>query len=96
MKPGDHVRTKVTLTGTAQGPSEAHGDGGHCEIPAGGVCEVFDVERNTGWLTLHYDLEESGPLEPYRCEAIAFPDQVEPGPRPPLPPMIPEGTPGSE
>lgn len=95
MKAGDHVRTKAALTGIAQGPSKKHGDGRPCEIPAGAVCEVFDVERTSGWLTLHYELEASGPREPYRCEAVAFPEQVEPAARPPLPPIIPKGAPTS-
>lgn len=96
MKAGDYVCAKVALNGTAQGRSSAHGDGGPCEIPRRGLCEVFDVERITGWLTLHHDLDESGSLEPYRCEAIAFPDQVEPATRPPLPPTIPQGPPNIE
>jgi hypothetical protein len=96
VKPGDHVRTKVPLRGTARGPSAAHRDGCPREIPTGGSCDLFDVARITGWLTLHYDLDESGPREPYRCEAIAFSDQAEPAARPPLPSIIPEGTPNTE
>jgi hypothetical protein len=93
VKPGDWVRTVESLVGTAQGPSAEHGDGALREIPIGARCEVFDVEGTTGWLTVHYDLEDSGPLESYRVEAIAEPRQLVPATRPRLPDPIPEGTP---
>jgi len=93
VKPGDWVRTSEPLMGFAQGPSAEHGDGAPREIPAGALCEVFSVERTTGWVTVHDDLDDSGPREPYRVEAIAEPDMLTSAERPELPPMIPKGTP---
>lgn len=76
--------------GFAQGPDPDRGDGAPREIPSGAVCEVFDVETSTGWVTVHFDLEDSGPREPYRVEAIVEPGSLTSASRPPLPPMIPK------
>ena len=80
---GDWVRLYESQYGTAQGPSAKHGDGRPWEVPAGGVCEVFSVDQTTGWLTLHFDLDDSGPREPYRVEVIVEPDEVEIAKKPP-------------
>lgn len=93
MKPGDWVRTTEPLMGFAQGPSAAHGDGAPQEIPAGGLCEVFSIDVKTGWVTVHFDLDDSGPREPYRIEAITEAEKLATARRPELPPIIPEGTP---
>ena len=93
MKPGDWVRTREPLMGFAQGPSAAHGDGASREIPAGGLCEVFSIDATTGWVTVQYDLLDSGPHEPYRIEAITDRDTLTAAQRPALPPIIPAGTP---
>jgi hypothetical protein len=81
-EPGQWVRLIEAQYGTAQGPSVEHGDGEMREVPAGAVCEVFAVDRTTSWLTLHFDLEDSGPREPYRVELIVGPKEVEPTRRP--------------
>jgi hypothetical protein len=93
MKPGEFIRTRQALLGVAQGPSAEHGDGAPCEIPAGSLCEIYDVQPTLGWLTLHFELLDSGPRQPYRCEAIATAQQVQPASRPRLPPLMPEGGP---
>lgn len=79
--------------GFAQGPSVAGGDGAPREIPAGGLCEVFSIDTATGWVTIHFDLDESGPRQPYRIQAITESQMLSAARRPDLPPMIPEGTP---
>ncbi|HMJ37095.1 MAG TPA: hypothetical protein VK501_24535 [Baekduia sp.] len=92
MKPGDYVRTCEPAMGFAQGPHrDQHGDGQPREIPAGALCEIFSINRATGWVTVHFDLDDSGQKEPYRVEAIVEPDMLTMGTRPSLPPMIPEG-----
>jgi hypothetical protein len=93
VKPGDVVRTREPLMGFEQGPSTEHGDGAPREIPADGLCEVFSIDRTTGWITVHFDLDGSGPREPYRVEAITEREMLTAARRPELPPMIPEGTP---
>jgi hypothetical protein len=42
---------------------------------------------------LHFELEDSGAHQPYRVQAHAFASEVVPARRPPLPPMLPPGTP---
>jgi len=91
VRVGDFVRTREALAGIARGPSAAHGDGQSCEVPSGAVCEVYDIEEGLGWVTVHFDLEDSGPNQPYFCEAITTQDKLAPASRPPLPPIIPEG-----
>jgi hypothetical protein len=93
VKAGDWVRTREPLMGFAQGPSAEHGDGAPREIPAGAPCEIFSVERRTGWVTIHYELDSGGSREPYRVETITEPEMLTVTTRPELPPMIPEGTP---
>jgi hypothetical protein len=92
MKSGDPVRTREPLMGFAQGPSAEHGDGAPREIPGGALCEVVAIDRTTGWVTVHFDLDDSGAREPYRVEAITEPAMLTAARRPELPPMIPEGT----
>src|SRR5215211_7301163 len=83
-EPGEWVRLLKAEYGTAQGPSAGeHGDGEMREVPGGAACEIFAVERNTGWLTLHFELEDSGPREPFRVELIASSEDVEPAGKPP-------------
>jgi hypothetical protein len=77
VKVGDMVRLREAQYGFAQGPSAAHGDGRACEVPAGAMCEVFAIDRTTGWLTMHFDLVESWPREPFRVEIILAADDVE-------------------
>jgi len=94
MKPGDFVRTREALTGIARGPSSEHGDGRACEIPRGALCEVYEVQELLGWVTVHFDLEDSGPREPFFCEAVTTEDRLEPAKRPGPPPiMMPEPPP---
>jgi hypothetical protein len=93
MKAGDWVRTREPLMGFAQGPSVEHGDGAPREIPAGAPCQVFSVERSTGWVSIHDDLDFGGSFDPYRVEAIIEPEMLTAATRPELRPMIPEGTP---
>jgi hypothetical protein len=91
MKPGDWVSPRGPLMGFAQGPSLDHGDGAPREIPAGALCEVFSMDRTTGWITVHFDLEDSGSLQPYRIEAITEPEFLTAAQRPKPPPPVPEG-----
>jgi hypothetical protein len=93
MKPGDWVRTHEPAMGFAQGPyPDEHGDGAPREIPADALCEVVSIDRTLGWVTIHFDLDDSGPKQPYRVEAIVEPETLTIGKRPQLPPMIPEET----
>jgi len=84
VRVGDWVRLRESQYGTAQGPSDKHGDGRPWEVPSGAVCEVISVDGTTGWLTLHFDLDDSGAHEPYRVEVIVEPDDVDPAEPPPL------------
>jgi hypothetical protein len=71
--------------GFAQGPDAEHGDGAPREIPAGALCEIYAIDRTTGWVTIHFDLVDSGPKQPFRVEAIVDADMLTIGARTPLP-----------
>lgn len=79
---GGWVKLREAHYGTAQGPSAEHGHGRPWEVPAGAICEVFGIDATAGWLTLHFDLDESGPREPYRVEVIVEPKDIEPTQKP--------------
>jgi hypothetical protein len=92
VKAGDWVYTTDPVMGFAQGPSAGHGHGSPREIPAGALCEVYAIEPVRDWVTIHYDLEDSGPREPFRIQATVELAELRPGLRPSLPPIIPEGS----
>ena len=92
MKSGDWAYTGKSILGFAQGPSAEHGDGAPREIPAGALCEIYSIDQTTGWVTIHFDLVDSGPKQPFRIEAIVDAEILVLGPRPALSPIIPEGT----
>ena len=52
-------------------------------MPSGAVCEVLSVDRTSGWITLHFDLDDSGAHQPYRVEVIVERDDIDPAEPPP-------------
>jgi hypothetical protein len=84
---GDFMLLKTASMGFAQGPSATHGDGAPRKISAGSRCEVFDVDRTTGFITVHWDLEDSGAHEPFRVSAIVGREDLDPAQRPAPPEM---------
>ena len=91
MRAGDCVYTTEPVLGFAQGPLADYGDGAPREIPIGASCEIYAIDPTTGWVTIHFDLEDSGPKQPFRVEAIVDAEILAPRARPTLPPLIPEG-----
>jgi hypothetical protein len=92
VKFGDWAYTGKPILGFAQGLSAEHGDGAPREIPAGALCEIHSIDQTTGWVTIQFDLENSGPKQPFRVEAIVDAEMLVLGRRPALRPIIPEGT----
>jgi hypothetical protein len=52
------------------------------------LCEVYEVQDLLGWVTVHFDLEDSGPREPFFCEAVTTEDRLKPARRAVAPPII--------
>ena len=88
----DWAYTGRPIRGFAQERSAEHGDGEPREIPAGAFCEIDSIDQTTGWVTIHFDLVDSGPKQPFRVEAIVDAEILVVEPRPALLPIIPEGT----
>lgn len=92
MKSGDWAYTGKPILGFAQGLSAEHSDGAPRDIPAGALREIYSIDQTTGGVTIHFDLEDSCPQQPFRVEAIVDAEMLVLGRRPALPPIIPEGT----
>lgn len=92
MRPGDWVRVSEPLIGFAQRPSGTMAIVRRWRFPPARCARCSQLKRTTGWVTVHYDLGDSGRHKPGRVEAIVEPELLTATKRPELPPMIPEGT----